>query len=652
MFFFFFFNKDFRYELENFRSNPKLDAECRRAKKQLAEFRNRFPLDRLRGLSPDECFSISRGHKNDYYSWIFDKTKDVAGAVARAKNMPSTRKVQANSAPAYFREDLEYERKADQHHFTTAVHDCLVYFLKSQGRECLFEAERAFGEPQLLKLLNLYYPDEYVGIAKVGWIDRIVDSFSLDEGITVYDRSLTVKQFFDEQESDCRQGERLESPAIRAFFDDYFGFSSYGKKFVAYLKSIEGLSDELAEKFARHARSFSRLLQGHGLLKVPLFKSTGADVRTQGKAFLLEYANKLGLSNGRKEDFERVIDVYSSYYDKASRDEQLYVYRVPPTYSLAGRPRVRQEGLTQANRDNWASKKKGVDWKDKFAAAKSSLEVANILEAAATERLYFRHYTTLSSFMYITEQPNKWMFRLTRGDDPSMNDQLECRRLGDAETWKRTFIGSFSCVEDESAAMWGLYGKPTNEALRLSFSRDAMQQWLDVLFNQKGLGPEVQFFSSNGNPAEKVQLRWDDIEFHFADVLYGGNVGQDESSGGSYIFRKRQLKKSLFADFNPKFEKTPEITGFIKSIDWAYEEEARIIARVGENATLPTGKATSEIQYVFIPIPTEVLAMVEYMKGPCVPEKLGPVLSEQITHIIGPKALISDSKYNGNLKFK
>ena len=151
---------------------------------------------------------------------------------------------------------------------------------------------------------------------------------------------------------------------------------------------------------------------------------------------------------------------------------------------------------------------------------------------------------------------------------------------------------------------------------------------------------------------ERTQLRWDDIEFHFADVLYGGSVNQDESAGGSYMFRKKRLNKKLFAQFEPKFEKTPEITGFIKSIDWAYEEEARIIARVSEKATLPQGKSTSDIQYVFITIPKDVLSAVEYMKGPCVPEKLRPVLSEQITRIIGPKAMISDSKYKGNLKFK
>ena len=55
--FFFFFNEDFRYELENFRPNPKLDAECRRAKNQIEEFQARFPLDRLDCLQLEEYVS-------------------------------------------------------------------------------------------------------------------------------------------------------------------------------------------------------------------------------------------------------------------------------------------------------------------------------------------------------------------------------------------------------------------------------------------------------------------------------------------------------------------------------------------------------------------------------------------------------------------
>lgn len=650
--FFFFFNEDFRYELENFRLNPKLDAECRRAKNQLKEFRNRFPLDSLNTLSPGEYVAENDRRRDDFYSWVSNKTRDVAGHLAWAKHKLGVIRLEGNTGATDLPEPFDFTKRPDQRQFTMAVKEGLIPFLRTRGHDCLPMTERAFGKPLLLKLLNLYYPEEFAGIARVGWIDRITDSFSLDYGLTVYERSQNVKKFFSAQESDCCRGEHLDSPAIRAFFDDYIGFSSDSKPYVAYLKEVEGLSGELSEKFARHGRSLSRLLLGYGLIKTSLFRSTGVDVRENGYTFLRDYANKADLSNQKIEDFRTVIDVYSSYYDKVFANEAQRVYIASPKYVPAGRATGHQvDRAHQRNKDK-SNKRQPAGWNSRFSYATTSVDVARLLEDAAQERLYFRHYTTLTSFMYMTEDSDKWMFRLTRGDDPNMNDQLECRRLGDAQTWKRTFIGSFSCVEDESAAMWGLYGKPTNEALRLSFNRDAMQKWLDVLRNQKEHSPEAQFFGSNGNVDEKVRLRWSDIEFHFADVLYGGSVNQDEPSGGSYIFRKKRLKKSQFAGFGPEFERTAAITGFIKSIDWAYEEEARIIVRVNENVRLPTGKTATDIQYVFIPIPKDVLAMVEYMRGPCVPEKLRIVLSEQITRIIGPKALISDSKYKGNLKFK
>lgn len=650
--FFFHFNEDFRYELENFRSNPKLDVECRRAKKQLDEFRERFPLERLAVLSPEKCVSEYNGQNDDFYHWISNKTRDVAGSLAWAKHKLGAMRGQPSYASYESRAPFDFTVRPNQYSFARAIHDGLFLFLRSRGRERIEETERAFGRPLLLKILNLYYPEDFIGIARVGWIDRIANNFNLDYGKTVYDRSRSVKAFFSAQEYECRPSDYLESPAIRAFFDDYIGFSPDSKQFVAYLKGVEGLSDELAEKFARHCRSLSRLLVGYGLIKTSLFRTTGKDTRERGRDFLGDYAGRAGLSSSKIKDFSTAIDVYSSYYDKISKGEAYRIYRVSPIYSTAGEATVRREDWVHQRGNAITGKAKESGWNSRFADASTSVDVANILEDAANDRLYFRHYTTLTSFMYITEHPAKWMFRLTRGDDPNMNDQLECRRLGDAETWKRTFIGSFSCVEDESAAMWGLYGKPTNEALRLSFNRDAMQRWLDVLRNQKKCRPEAQFFGSNGKVGDKVQLQWSDIEIHFADVLYGGSVNPDEPSSGSYIFRGRHLKKSLFAGWGPEFEKTAAITGFIKSIDWAYEEEARIIVRVSESAELPEGRAPTDIQYVYIPVPKDVLEMVEYMKGPCVPEKLRQVLSEQITRIIGSKALISDSKYKGNLKFK
>jgi hypothetical protein len=201
--------------------------------------------------------------------------------------------------------------------------------------------------------------------------------------------------------------------------------------------------------------------------------------------------------------------------------------------------------------------------------------------------------------------------------------------------------------------MWGLYGKPSNEALRLSMDSSAMLQWLEYLQKSKDEErlPCVQFFGLNGETGEKYKLRWQDLLIMFGDVLYGGNIGTGGDAEARYIFRRKELPKKLFAGFDEKFERSPEITGFIKSADWAYEEEARLIVRVREDVPLPTGKAVGDIQYVFVPVPQNILSRVEYMKGPSVTAKLRPMIDEKLKSLFAT-AILSDSRYKDNLKFK
>ena len=137
----------------------------------------------------------------------------------------------------------------------------------------------------------------------------------------------------------------------------------------------------------------------------------------------------------------------------------------------------------------------------------------------------------------------------------------------------------------------------------------------------------------------------------FGDVLYGGNIGTGGDAETRYIFRRKELPKKLFTGFDEKFERSPEITGFIKSADWAYEEEARLIVRVKEDVSLPKGRSVCDIKYVFVPVPQNILSRVEYMKGPSVTAKLRPMIDEKLKSLFA-NAILSDSRYKDNLKFK
>ena len=651
--FFFFFQNDFGAELRDFIVNPELKGNCVRAMHQVEEFQARFPLDGLGNLMPEDCISSRDNRADDFYNWVVRKTGNVVsnqvwtahklGTIGEHPRIYDTRPFGKHP----------FTKRPDQKKFHYAITNILYPFLESRGYEKVDIAEREFGKPLLLKLLYLYCPAEYVALDRVGAIDGIIDKFSLDYDKSVYARNRTIRTFFNEQQKQYRTDEVLVGPAIWAFLGDYLGFSNEGRELGRYLKEEQGLSDEIVERYLRYSRSLSRLLSGYGIIKGSLFKFFDSDINGGLERLIEDLTRKVTLSAERVHLFTKVIEVYSSYLKKKTCPVAKYIKRIV-TSSISTIDGGEHSRLGMRDRGSQikakSRKSKGPSWNDRFRGARNPGDVVELLESSAEERKYFRHYTTLSAFLCITETPGDWMFRLTRGDNPNMNDQLEWRRLGDVNTWRRTFICSFSGVEDESAAMWGLYGKPSNEALR--FSRDAMLEWINVLRRGHCKGPVVQFFDETDNAGAKQQLDWNDVDVYFADVLYGGSVSVGEESGDSYTFRNRSLKKNLFSDFDPKFEKAPEITGFIKSQDWAYEDETRIIIRVREDVALTLDKQPKDIQCVFIPIPKDVMTKVEYKRGPCVPDKLRSVLGDKIVQIIGPEALISDSKYKDNLKFK
>lgn len=621
---------DFCRELHDFIIDPKMEREQEKAKCQLEEFRNRFPLKRLQRMSPEE-FRDSKGGKDDFCHWITDGTSVVTNRLAWAK---------VKLGIARPRNYYGYHRGAHRTiEWRDEVRDSLVQFLRHYGLRWGDGVEQCFGQPLLLKLLYLYYPEDFINIASVGWIDKIVYTFALDYGSTIYERSHTVREFYEKV---SRQVRPLESSCFRNFLNEYLGLSNNCDDYLDFLTKGEGLSAHAAERFARSLRQMSRLLLGFGLSKKSLFVWSIDELHEGPGRFFPQLRERAKCSLRKLDDFGKAFDLYLSYM--LSRGASLR----RQSFSMAGkiRPPVPIHYVEAKQKPD--DKKKTKDWVKELQDAKSAEEVAIILQVSGSVHPFYRHYTTLSSFLCMSDE---WVFRLTRGDDPGMNDQLEWKRLGDAKLWKRTFISSFSCVEGESAAMWGLYGKPSNEALRLSFDHKTMSSWMDTLRGGRGK-PQVQFFGVDGMPGDVVEVGWKDVEVLFGDILYGGKVsgGADRESG--YIFQKAQLNGTAFSGFKPSIDKAVSMTGFIKSADWAYEEEARVIIRLNEKTQLPKGRSMADVQYVYIPIPKETLERVEFMTGPCVPKKLRPIVEDKIKSILSPSAIVSNSKYTDNLKFK
>ena len=635
---FFFFNEDFDGELKNFIVDPRLEEEQHKSARQLDEFRGRFPLERIFNMSSEEYLD-PRGGKDDFCHWITDGTSFVTNRLPWAKHKLGVPPNRVFGSFGFERQGWVNLRATNawRKEFEKRTLDPLRRFLDSHGMKYVEDAERAFGQPLLLKLLYLCYPRDFSNFAKVGWVDRTANAFALNYGHSVYERSHEISRFY---RMTTQRKRNLTPTYFACFLAEYLGLSNENRPYLNFLTKHDGISEHTAERFSRSLRQLSRLLVGYRICRYPLFSPLSDAIKISVADLLGNLEKCVGVSPEKMNDYSRAFESYVAYLQDKNEPVQRYAFSVVDTPQI-----VREE---KGDRNKNDDKKSSKDWMTEFGNAKNAEEVACILQRSGSVRPYYRHYTTLSAFLYVADD---WMFRLTRGDDRAMNDQLEWKRLGDAELWKRTFISSFSCVEGESAAMWGLYGKPSNEALRLSFEHATMAEWIEALKAGQGC-PKAQFFKVGDLDAGKVDLRWEDVQIQFGDVLYGGNVDGSSDSSDGYVFRGRRLKKSLFSEFDPKLDKSSAMTGFVKSADWAYEEEARLIVRVKEDAHLPKGKSLLDVQYVYVPIPKDMLLRVEFMRGPCVPEKLRPIVEEKIKGVLSRHALVGKSKYTDNLKFK
>lgn len=488
----------------------------------------------------------------------------------------------------------------------------LVWLLSRVVREegspgSIAQAERYFSKRFLLVLLSVIKPSEYIAITNANWLQRITSAFSLPAGSDVYSQNRAVSELYHRV---CRKVREISPELFRSEIDDYLGLTDQdAKPFQEFLQSEYGYSQEMAFRYSRRVRE---ILQ-KDVQAFSTVGKTGFGVAAKQEALDQLYErirnNRYRYRSSMSVDPEKAFRLYNEFKlwvkDKASKSSPIHFL-------------LNQVSDVRSLIDN--------------------------LKQSALERKYLRHYTTLSGLIYMIEGE---ALRLTRGDDPNMNDQLEWKRLGQEDVWHRTFISSFSGVANESAAMWGLYGKPSNEAIRISFDAETIKEWLRILEQRIG------HYDVEWKGGRKESILGSDIDIDFGNILYGGSVNPDGQTSEKYYtsgseFSRKDICKRVRDD---NFERLPEVTGWIKSDDWRYEEESRLIVRVHPNCV----DSQKDLQYVYVPLPREILGKAEFMFGPNVPEKLHDVFLDKLMNLFNGRQegiLHCKSQYTGNLKFK
>lgn len=215
-------------------------------------------------------------------------------------------------------------------------------------------------------------------------------------------------------------------------------------------------------------------------------------------------------------------------------------------------------------------------------------KLIEFLEAKGTNHNNYYHYTSWDSFKKIYTNQS---FLLTRGNSLSINDQHEALMKGSWEMWNKTYIGSFAFGSSENMAMWGLYGLPWEDAVRISIPKEEMLYWIKNLSS-------VSLWD-NGAKAQIIPAK-----ISLTDIIYiGGNKGDKHLK---LTHKDKNLTISQTNHFN-KLDENPIMTGYIKNYAWHYENETRIRVELPRD----TG-----FEKILLNIPTETVEAMQITTGP------------------------------------
>ena len=187
----------------------------------------------------------------------------------------------------------------------------------------------------------------------------------------------------------------------------------------------------------------------------------------------------------------------------------------------------------------------------------------------------YRHYTTLNALLGMIKSETMW---LTLGKSVKLDDTQERKKFGSKEIWKKTYLASFVHDVEESAAMWGLYCRGSDEAVCVSFPRAAIKSWSRALHKivKKGEAVLINPQKRDSNIREPIEvaeildIAYADVAGSYSDRARGNFISWDSFRGKNIASLKVDVAK-------------PEATGVLKDYEWNFEHETRVLVRLKES---------------------------------------------------------------------
>ena len=254
-----------------------------------------------------------------------------------------------------------------------------------------------------------------------------------------------------------------------------------------------------------------------------------------------------------------------------------------------------------------------------FEDLDSEQEIIEFLKKKGANHIggYF-HYTNIDALKGMLKHRK---LHLSHGSE--MNDLLEPKK-GSIEEWKRLYVASFSVGNDESMAMWGIYGDPLAEALRIKFRCKSLRDCIKNCDLYEVKLNEDKFIYEPLNTDFTIEL---------IDVAYLSH-GKKHST---LYWNGEALRGTQKKYLNTLYNNT-SFAGCLKNIAWKYERETRILVKL--KSGLPN------VKKIAIDI-SKAFDDIEMLCGPCLTKEHLEALLESSEGIA-----ISESQNLGYIHFK
>ena len=236
----------------------------------------------------------------------------------------------------------------------------------------------------------------------------------------------------------------------------------------------------------------------------------------------------------------------------------------------------------------------------KFSEQTNAWSAVSLVQRLGACHNCYTRYTTVDRICEIIESGRMWF---NRADSNAFDDAQETEKFGHYIPKRRLYYTCFNYAIAENAAMWGLYGQPTYQSIRISVGPRALNKWV-LRLNQ---GQLAVWRTPRNSTTNRKTCGMASVErAGFNDIVYA-SVRKDENAPErtNTLFWNESFTAPI-----PCLDKTKNgrrLTGFLKDYEWHFEQESRLWIKT---------KETYSSKAILVEVPDDILLRMGFVLSP------------------------------------